>query len=731
MNLGYGTPSKDLLRELRQVRTAALAVVKTLGETNALPLNFPTEVLVDVCDALSGLEAGTAENCRPTLEYARNKIPEIRRSFFLLDEDDDQPIELPPDEPRLYRGMPLDVRLNTLIGSVTTALDEYRVQAQERFDDTVRGEETILLEHPSETIRPSADATLVIETSARALSEITSHRLNETPNGEVLARRLADSKNLATAARSQIRSRRIVRRWFEGISHALRELPSLIGKAGRAIKVGTDVADVLSDWWTKTEHELLTAAINQVRGFGEALEQISEALRRRSPNAVELIVAEEGRSTAVLDAEAEVERLLKAGEEVPADLAELVERLDLGSSTNKELRIPRWKDVARCRNLSKLSVINTDFSLRRHGHFLNALYGLGNVSLSNQNQDDINSAEELKYVDSLLLRAPDVVDIAAVGTLKNLRKLKIYLDSVRTIEPLSKLVDLEALSLAAARVTDVRPLGTLTKLRSLVLTVERARDVSQLAGMTELRLLSVQSRSLGEIDFVGRMGLLESLKLQSSQSSQIRAVAGLSLLKSLSLQVNRVHDLSPIGELVNLQMLALEANSAESVKPLRKLRCLSSLTLQANSAVDVDTIADLGQLTRLVLATSKAPELTWLRSLNQLRTLTIQANAIQDIGFIDALRSLESLTLQATSLRSGFSSLARLPKLSKLDITALDWTWFRKLSGSSSLEHLTLSGRGVVDLAPLASIESLRTLRLNSIEATNAHLLVGVNILHS
>ncbi len=205
MKLPYAAPDKNLARELKQVKLSAKAVEAAMGEVNFLPSDFPREVLADICSSLGGLEQGTAENSRPALEYARNKIPEIRREFFHLEEEDAEIPGLDMNAPRLYRGMVLDRHLNTLIGSVTTALDEYRVQAQQRFDDEVRGEEIVVLRKPQETEGPTNDASDVIETSGRAYSALQDKKIDQTENGEVLARRLMDSRNLALAARSQIR----------------------------------------------------------------------------------------------------------------------------------------------------------------------------------------------------------------------------------------------------------------------------------------------------------------------------------------------------------------------------------------------------------------------------------------------------------------------------------------------------------------------------------------------
>ena len=134
-DIPHDAPNDALARELSQVAIDANNVAATLNILNVIPADFPTESLIDRCASLAGLKDGTAEMCRNQLELARNRLPAIRREHFLVEDDFTE--ETDDGEPNFYRGMLLDQQLNLLLASVTTALDEYRVQAEERFDDTV------------------------------------------------------------------------------------------------------------------------------------------------------------------------------------------------------------------------------------------------------------------------------------------------------------------------------------------------------------------------------------------------------------------------------------------------------------------------------------------------------------------------------------------------------------------------------------------------------------------
>lgn len=135
MALKYTRPNDMLLQELAEVSRDAHAVIEYLRAPNSLPLSFPASQLIEIATTLGELPSGTAEGCRVPLEYARVRLPAIRREN-ILNED---AIALQEDEavPPLLRGMALDRCMRDLIASVTTALDEYRRQT------------TILLTTPS------------------------------------------------------------------------------------------------------------------------------------------------------------------------------------------------------------------------------------------------------------------------------------------------------------------------------------------------------------------------------------------------------------------------------------------------------------------------------------------------------------------------------------------------------------------------------------------------------
>jgi hypothetical protein len=133
MALEHSSPAPTLAAELDEVARDAQALIEVLqrGLNVLLPPEFPRDQLTDICATLVLLPRGTAEGCRAPLEYARKRLPSIRREHIATDGARGH-----GDTPLIVRGAHLDQKLATLISSVSTALDAYgRLAADETGAD--------------------------------------------------------------------------------------------------------------------------------------------------------------------------------------------------------------------------------------------------------------------------------------------------------------------------------------------------------------------------------------------------------------------------------------------------------------------------------------------------------------------------------------------------------------------------------------------------------------------
>lgn len=97
MPLKYSAPDELLQRELEEVARDARLLLEGLAQANTLGEGFPVDHLRTIAKSLSEISIGTAQGCASKLEYARSRLPAIRREhvvsseLHVFDPNDDRP----------------------------------------------------------------------------------------------------------------------------------------------------------------------------------------------------------------------------------------------------------------------------------------------------------------------------------------------------------------------------------------------------------------------------------------------------------------------------------------------------------------------------------------------------------------------------------------------------------------------------------------------------------------
>ena len=280
MALKYTKPNARLETELLSVAQDAQSVIKSLEEQNYIPPEFPTATLIDICETLIGLPLGTAEGCRVPLEYARGRLPAIRRNHFALDGDH---VATSGDmqEPQLFRGMSLDRTLSSLIASISTALDEYRFQASEQQEEPLDRLAEVAAPNTAEIAKVVAGADQIeatIQEAAAELSEIA--RPGSVPI-DTLSRTLRDTEGLARVSKAELNFGTVVLRWYKGIVQSAKKMPKLIVSAAKAVKVGTDIASSFSGRWLEMCENLIDFGLTEVDKWADTAIEVASKLQSR------------------------------------------------------------------------------------------------------------------------------------------------------------------------------------------------------------------------------------------------------------------------------------------------------------------------------------------------------------------------------------------------------------------------------------------------------------------
>jgi hypothetical protein len=284
MPLEHSSPAPTLAAELDEVARDAQGLMEVLqrGLNIPLPNEFPREQLIDICSILVLLPRGTAEGCREPLEYARRRLPSIRREHVSTD-------SILRDEaaPLLVRGARFDQKLATLISSVSTALDAYgRLAADETGPDF----------KPEAGIKPSSKATVEdVVTRARELdaglgaAQKTVGEVSQPGSAQVdrLQRQLQDARGLNQLTSAEVRMPRVVAGWLRSTVSALKNYPEIIRRTASGLQLGADVAEVWFDRWHDFKHEGIKFLFEQFRKATKAGERTAEILERqqRGPSA--------------------------------------------------------------------------------------------------------------------------------------------------------------------------------------------------------------------------------------------------------------------------------------------------------------------------------------------------------------------------------------------------------------------------------------------------------------
>ncbi len=516
MALEHTRPPESLAIELREVARDANALVEVFnrGFNFPLPSEFPKDQLIDICKSLVQLPEGTAEGCRAPLDYARHRLPAIRREYILSEELSART----ESAPALTRGETLDLRLGTLISSVTTALDEYRRLA---------AEEAITESKPEASIAPPegaiADATIeaanLDSNIADAQANVEAVARPESRPADDLKRQLRDARGLNRLAFAEIRMPRVVVSWLRKSVDALKEYPDLIRTTTSGLRIGTDIIGIGLERWHEIERDLGRFVVDQMHRTWDALDKVADVLETRR---------RKGSGTAKLpdDFDLDVARkLILEGKSPPKPWRPFIVELDFGGEKG-------------LKNLSPLA----------------GLTNLQHLDLNNTQVSDVAALAGLTNLQRLDLNNTQVSDVAALAGLTNLQSLALGDTQVSDVAALAGLLSLQSLSLGHTQVSDVAALASLTSLQSLTLWGTQVSDVAALAGLTNLQSLDLWDAPVSDVAALAGLTNLQNLDLGDAPVSDVAALAGLTNLGSLDLRGTRVRDFTALRHIQGLEI---------------------------------------------------------------------------------------------------------------------------------------------------------------------------------
>ena len=384
--------------------------------------------------------------------------------------------------------------------------------------------------------------------------------------------------------------------------------------------------------------------------------------------------------------------------------------------------------------------------------------------------------QEMRRLINLPAEKREITDLTGLEYATNLKELGLSFNQIQDITPLAGLVNLELLALIHNPISDLSPLANLIQLESLYLAAVRITDLTLLSNLTQLRVLDLQHcRQIRDITPLSNLTQLNRLEISHNQIVDVSPLANLTLLEVLQIDNNQVVDVTPLANLTQLTNLTLANNPITDFRPLFGLS-LQSVDVdihksQELASADVEipdpnlesaireTLAltdgtpitrqellnlmrlrvespQLSNLTGLEHATNlenlslggtgMVSDLTPISNLTSLKTLNAGSNQISDIRPLANLTNLAGLSLWSNEIQD-ISPLANLTKLTYLNAGGNHIENLEPLTGLIRLRTLGLSGNRVIaDIAPLANLTALETLRLDKNVITDIAPLVGL-----
>ena len=288
---------------------------------------------------------------------------------------------------------------------------------------------------------------------------------------------------------------------------------------------------------------------------------------------------------------------------------------------------------------------------------------------------------------------------------------------------LSEMTGLKALSLEEnINLTDLSPLSSLTSLESLDIRHTGATDLTPLSELTNLTELKIANPDISDLTPLKNLTNLRTLMLDDGD-----------LISSA------ITDLSPLAGLVNLESLAIppqpnytDFSCLSGLAKLRSFRMMGSKSSGTNSVSSLDFLANMTQLEELRIVVA-AGDLSVLEGLVNLRTVHLDGVlSAPDTSIFRNLTELEDLTLRGGIICSA-ADLSDFANLTNLHTLTIDLDGLSSLHGLENLTGLTeleldCQSSSITDLAPLANMENLVTLRLyaGSGPAMNVDALGGL-----
>ena len=408
----------------------------------------------------------------------------------------------------------------------------------------------------------------------------------------------------------------------------------------------------------------------------------------------------------------------------------------------KQMQNSEWQSwcAEKARVYNEVLVLNEqkqikkiDLSSESYIISLQPIKALNNLEDLNLDNNHFTKLEELGFFPHLKILSIRSNQLDSLDNLPNLNELEDLKagDNPFTsgFSILKNVPNVKTLELQGVGLNDLAVVSDLKKLENFDISRNSISDFSPLAKNVNLLSLNINSTFRGKIDSFPVINSLTDLDMGSNEIAVNNAAEIFSKMKNcvnvstLSVSNNSITNLYELvndggGSIVfpNLQVLHLENNNIYAIAGVGVYQKLKELYLANNQVKDIEPVFKI----------------------TNLEVLNIENNPIQKIEGIEQLRNLRFINVTNCGIRTGFSALASLTKLTDLNVAGNNISNIKPFAGIKSLTYLNLTdnkiknlegieglenleqlymtGNNIQDITPLLKLKKLKTIYMNKIK---------------
>lgn len=432
------------------------------------------------------------------------------------------------------------------------------------------------------------------------------------------------------------------------------------------------------------------------------------------------------------------------------------------------------KDISYLKELDSLELLNLYNNNIEDISPINNMKKLKDINLSKNNVKDISYLKDLN-LHHLDLRDNKIENIEVLRNKISLQHLYLANNSIKDFSPISNLKNLQILYLShnySSNYDYAKDYYNNLKDRDFKLNVpiefkdkvfeELVRkEINKLSGyiyptdLENIKELDFHNAHIEKLNGIENMTALEKLNLSGTDIKDISLLKCLINLKEVNISNTSISDITALKNSIYIRYLNLNETNVTTLQVIEKFQYIERLYV---SGTKINTVPQLSSLLELDLSNCNINDISFINYLHNLTYLNVdklkyKSNILGNISFVSSLEKLEYLSIANTDVVN-IDVLKNLINLRKLDITGCAQIntqvlnhveiigneivnfgdkvlerEIRELINNysepiykrqlSSITKLELSGRGIVDLQGLESMENLTYLDLSNNEISN------------